>query len=451
MNLRTYHAPSIAEALGQIKRELGPNAVILHTRTYKKGGWFGVGGHRAVEITASNSVNVVSPLARKGKAPTESPANPIGRSRQPGSQSAVAGRSDQRESRDGLFGRAARVQDHLTLDGSNPLRVSSDVASSQVEFAARDVARAVAAAATTEAMDPALVREELASIKRLVGQVLRSGGERSAPALPAALASMYLRLIEAEVASEIADMVVSEVRDELSIAELDDVALVRDRVLWRIERFIAVAEDAPTSGRMPDGRPLTIALVGPTGVGKTTTLAKLAATYKLRHGRRVGLVTCDTYRIAAVEQLRTYANIIGLRLNVALTPGEMAGSCSELSDCDVILIDTAGRSQHDDDRLKELSALLAAANPHETHLVLSGASSESVLTRAAERFTLANPNRMILSKLDEAVSFGVLVNVAHRIGTSLSYITTGQEVPDHIEPGRSDRLARLVLDGGGVR
>src|SRR5690606_9665009 len=93
----------------------------------------------------------------------------------------------------------------------------------------------------------------------------------------------------------------------------------------------------------PENGPLRLALIGPTGVGKTTTVAKLAATFKLKQRKNVGLITSDTYRIAAVEQLRTYANIIGLRLEVALTPAEMAQACHALRDCDVILIDTAGR------------------------------------------------------------------------------------------------------------
>lgn len=433
MNLRTYHAPSIAEALGQIKRDLGPSAVILHTRTYKRGGILGFGGRTAVEVTASSNVNVVNPLVRKGKAPVE-PARP---------------RTDHLRK---AYGATAPMTDGLTAPNTSPEAPKIVTPNLDVyQPAAREVASAVVSAATVEAPDPSLVREELASIKRLVGQVLRTSGGRAAPALPESLTALYLRLIEAEVATEIADVVVAEVRDELTARDLEDADRVRDSVLRRLERYIAVCENVPDPGRMPDGRPLTVALVGPTGVGKTTTIAKLAATYKLRHGKRVGLVTCDTYRIAAVEQLRTYANIIGLRLNVALTPPEMASCCSSLNDCDVVLIDTAGRSQHDGDRLTELSALLQAAKPHETHLVLSGASSESVLLRAAERFSVAQPNRVILTKLDETVSFGVLVNVAHRVGASLSYITTGQEVPDHIEPGRADRLARLVLDGSGVR
>ena len=191
---------------------------------------------------------------------------------------------------------------------------------------------------------------------------------------------------------------------------------------------------------------MTIALVGPTGVGKTTTVAKLAASYKLRHGRRIGLITTDTYRIAAVDQLRMYADIIGVPLKVALTSDDMTTAVESFRDRDVILIDTAGRSQRDRPRISELSRLIDAARPHETHLVLAGNGNESVLIEAAQNFGAASPNRVIFTKLDEAVNFGVLLNVARRVSLQLSYVTTGQEVPDHIEVGRSDRIARLILD-----
>ena len=197
-----------------------------------------------------------------------------------------------------------------------------------------------------------------------------------------------------------------------------------------------------------DGRPLTIALVGPTGVGKTTTLAKLAASFKLRHQRRVGLITADTYRIAAVDQLRTYANIIGLPLQVVLTPAEMRQAVHALKHCDVILIDTAGRSQNDACRLGELREFLEAARPHETHLVLSSTASEKVLLREAEAFVTVGVDKVILTKLDEAVSFGMVVTALRRIGRELSFFTTGQEVPDHIEVSEPRRLAELVLGEG---
>jgi flagellar biosynthesis protein FlhF len=445
VNLKTYRAATIADALAQVKKDLGANAVILHTRTYRKGAILGIGGRAVVEITASSAVNVVHPLARKGKAPAPAEAPAQGSSllrKAYGIAQAPSPVEAPRTGAEGPAGLAPRPA------------VAPEIEASAALSAARDVAREVVAASATTSKpgggdDP--LWDELSSIKRLVGQVLHSSRRPSQPAMPEALFQRYLRLIEAEVAAEVADEIVGGVRDELSPEELADDAIVHQAVLRRLEKHIPVASGAPRAERDGDGRPLTLALVGPTGVGKTTTVAKLAATYKLRHGKNVGLVTCDTYRIAAVDQLRTYADIIGLPLKVALTPAEMADACESLKTCDVILIDTAGRSQHDGARLKDLGAFLAAARPHETHLVLSSAASECVLRRAAERFAVASPNRVIFTKLDEAVNFGLILNVARSVGAKLSFVTTGQEVPDHIEPGRADRLARLVLEGGAAR
>jgi flagellar biosynthesis protein FlhF len=309
----------------------------------------------------------------------------------------------------------------------------------------------------------ASLQAEIASIKRLVGQVLQCSRQTAATVAPSGQAvvamggmpeplfGQYLKLQDAHVAHDIADALIGQVRDELTPDELAAGDIVRQAVLRHLAALIPVSGGMTKAGPNQAGRPLTIALVGPTGVGKTTTIAKLAAAYKLRQGKKVGLITSDTYRIAAVDQLRTYANIIGLPLKVALTPREMAGACSALADCEVILIDTAGRSQHDKGRLEELAAFVDAAMPDETHLVLSSTVAEPVLTKAADKFSVLKPTRMIFSKLDEAVHFGVIVNACKKVGMRVSYVTTGQEVPDEIEMAQSDRLARLVLDGELVR
>jgi flagellar biosynthesis protein FlhF len=188
-----------------------------------------------------------------------------------------------------------------------------------------------------------------------------------------------------------------------------------------------------------------IAFVGPTGVGKTTTLAKIAAQLTLKRGLRVGIVAADTYRIAAVDQLRTYAEILGVNVEVASSPTEAARACERLGDVDVILIDTAGRSQNDRMKLSELRAFLAAAQPDETHLVLSATASARTLAREAEAFGPLGVDRLVLTKLDEAASFGTLISFVERLGTRVSFFTHGQEVPDHIEVARGGRLAALVM------
>ena len=303
-------------------------------------------------------------------------------------------------------------------------------------------------------------REEMHAIKNMVSKILEQqqsgggfggggggvvgiGGVRP---MPQQLFDMYLKLVGQELSDDLAENIVRKVERDLGATSLENTEVIRETVLRHLVELIPTA-DEPFASPPRDGRPLTIALIGPTGVGKTTTAAKLAATFKLRHNQRVGLVTSDTYRIAAVEQLRTYAEIIKLPLKVVLTPEEMKQACHQLRDCDVILIDTAGRSQKDRSKLGELNTFIEAANPHEVHLVLSSTHSERVLLQEAEVFGAIRADKIILTKLDEAVSFGMLVNVIRQVGKQLSFVTTGQEVPDHIEPGRAERLARLVLEG----
>lgn len=420
MTIKTYRAKTIADALVQIKKELGRDAVILHTRTIKSGGWFGFRRSTFTEITATSS-KVAGEFAA-----------PRLRNRPPAPSDPMAPLIDAAQGRraESLASAPAAPLESAPTAPTRPLP----------ESPLREVAQRIIAATERTPVD-----RDIAAIKRMVGQVLKSTAGARHPSMPEALFDCYQRLLEAEIASELADEIVGAVRDELDPAELADPAIVHQSVLRRLAAYIQISPDSLRVARAPDGRPTTIALIGPTGVGKTTTVAKLAATYKLRHGKRVGLITCDTYRIAAVDQLRTYATIIGLPFKVVLTPTEMASACDALSDNDIILIDTAGRSPRDAGRLDELHALVSAARPHQTHLVLSSTAAHSALIEAARLFAPLGSNRVIFTKLDEAVNFGVLVNLIRHIDAKLSFVTTGQEVPDHLEPGNADRLARFVL------
>ncbi|MDX2114392.1 MAG: flagellar biosynthesis protein FlhF [Planctomycetota bacterium] len=413
MTIKTYRGRSIADALAQLKKELGSSAVILNTRMYKTGGVLGFGARTIHEITATDHAPAAAPRPAR-PAPAAAPTAAPRRSAPP-----------------------------PPLEPAPPAPRAIEVApemTDPVPPALRQVAQMIMASNTR-----APIEEELASIKKMVGQVLRASTDRAQPDMPEALFENYRRMLESEVASEIASEVASAVRAELSPGQMADAQAVRAAVLRRIASYIPVAGDMARLARPSDGRPVTIALIGPTGVGKTTTVAKLAATFKLRQNKRVGLITCDTYRIAAVDQLRTYASIINVPLKVASTPAEMRAACAALADRDVVLIDTAGRPPRDEQRLEELRALLAAAEPHQTHLVLSSAAAEPVLLEAAARFAPLGCDRVIMTKLDEAVNFGVVVNVLRRLNARLSFVTTGQEVPDHIEVAAQERLARLVL------
>ncbi len=446
MPLKVYRARSMSEALAEVKKDLGQDAVILHTRSFKKPGVLGIGSRTMVEITATDD----EPTA--AKRPERAARRTLERSSTPAARSLSSAAASRAYA--GAPRTATPAFEPAAPMTSAPAVALAEAPPHQTSQPAREagasagVLRVAPSRQDKPRTDPAL-EDELHSIKRMLGRILTSSNTQSQGrgAMPDALFEHYLALTEQSVASDIADEIVGRVRDELSAAELGDSEIVRETMLRQVAKLIPAAGDSPLPRKPADGRPLTIALIGPTGVGKTTTLAKLAAVAKLRHGRSVGLVTTDTYRIAAVEQLRTYADIIGLTLKVVSGPAEMRPALQELDGCDVILIDTAGRSQHDGDRLSELRSYLDEADPHETHLVLSTTSAEAVMLRAAERFAELRPNRLILTKLDEAVNFGVLLSVTRKAEMKLSYVTTGQEVPDHIEAGRPDRLSRLILGG----
>lgn len=458
MGIRTYRARSMADAIDAVQRELGRDAIILHTRNYKVGGLFGFGGRPVVEVTASPA-SVVRDRQR-GKAPRQAGTRPSHPQTAPQQTPRPRPRPEPVESPDPTSAqrRQELLERYTQLAGAAepqpspkprvepPSERAHEPSPPPTERVERMRVRKSGFAAAPATVG---VEDELRSLRNMLGRMMHTqqAGPVSASALGEPLAGAYVRMVEAEVDRDLADEVVSVVRSQLTRDELCDSSLVGPAVQNALAEVVQVA--TPGRGRT-DAGPLTIALVGPTGVGKTTTIAKLAAAYKLRRGQRVGLITTDTFRIAAVEQLRTYASIISVPLRVVMSPAEMAAACRAMADCDVVLIDTAGRSPRDDQRVDELSEYLAAARPDETHLVLSATAGAGALRRAAQGFAKAGPDRVLFTKLDEAEGVGTVISMVHALGLPLSFVTTGQEVPDHIEPGRADRLARLVLAGGAA-
>lgn len=391
----------MAAAVAHVRKQLGPDAVILHTRTVKTGGLFGIGARQQIEITASADANIRLP--RKNNKPHSKPGPGTGTSPRPATPERAASAQD--HERTGCT--AAPPVDNMQLAHSETLR------------------------------------NELQQVRSMVEDLVKQNRRSQHPEVPEELFTLYLSLIQQEVAAELADEVIQDMKSRLTAQELSNTEAVARTLVNRIENLV------PSTGGVAaghPGKPRVVALIGPTGVGKTTTVAKLAANFKLREQKKVGLITIDTYRIAAVDQLRTYASIIDVPLKVVLTPDELRSAIDEFKDNHVIFVDTAGRSPNDALRLNELKSFLEAANPHEVHLVLSCTSNQNNLMQAVDRFGALGVDKIIFTKLDEAVHFGVIINVISKVNKAMSYVTTGQNVPDDIEVSHARRLARLILE-----
>ena len=188
-----------------------------------------------------------------------------------------------------------------------------------------------------------------------------------------------------------------------------------------------------------------IMLVGPTGVGKTTTIAKLAARAALIEGKRVSLITLDNYRVGGIDQIRTFADLIGVPLRVCETPGDLTRLIDD--EDDLTLIDTAGRSPRDVGAIKELATAVARIPQIETHLVVAAASTATVIEDLANRYCSLNPTRLLFTKLDEVDEAPELARAPARLSLPITWVTTGQSVPEDIEEPTSARVQELATAG----
>jgi flagellar biosynthesis protein FlhF len=198
-----------------------------------------------------------------------------------------------------------------------------------------------------------------------------------------------------------------------------------------------------TLGR-PDGRPRILALTGPCGAGKTTTLVKLAVRFGLGMHRPVHILSMDCYRVAASEQLRSYAAILGVGFQALETTTSLAQALEERSNKDLVLIDTPGVGQRDFDVVQDLARFLASRQDIDTHLVLTASMRSADLTRVVDRFEVFRPAKLLFAKLDETGSFGPILNQVARTGKPVSFLAGGQQIPEDLEPATSERILELL-------
>lgn len=277
------------------------------------------------------------------------------------------------------------------------------------------------------------MKKELLELKRMVQNIQRPAAVELYPDSIQPLLD-YLR------DAELSDGLIKQIGDELlRVTSVKNIELHPEDQLSIAKKVLLQAlKDLPFGGISFERKYINV--VGPTGVGKTTTIAKMAARAMLEQKKKVGFVTTDTYRIAAIEQLKTYANLLQAPVEVAYSPEDFAKSLDKLTNVDLIFIDTAGRNYREEQYVQDLKRLIDFSHEMESYLVLSMTGKEKDMESIIHQFSSVPIEKFIFTKLDETNSVGSMFNLMIKYNKGLAYYTDGQEVPEDIVEGSVDRL-----------
>lgn len=449
MRIKTYTSPSVPEALKMIKEELGPGAVILKTnRTVKKKLW-GLLPSMAYEITAAAdpTSGIAGDLADRAERtsqtalPSETPvgvavAEPPAAlaSKKPLETYEIA----ETPSRSLVAVPGAQESDPQPPTG---IRVKAKLEDRWIEQFNRlgddiqSLIRLVSHQRANDAICSLFLRD--ASVASGIQELIWQGEDQDLEWRKSAYGE-FQKLIQEGVEESLAFLLIRDVTRNLPSDE-DAADRLRIRINRAISRLVQVESIDHTSG------PKTGIFIGPTGVGKTTTIAKLAARFALKDRKKVRLLTFDTYRIAAAEQLRTYADIIGIPVKVIFSIDELDNEVAKAGPNEVLLIDTTGHSHKRIGEYQELSTYIRDQERIEKHLVMSCTTRQDDLREIVACFSVFRPDKLIFTKLDESSSFGVILNEAARTGKPLSYLTNGQDVAEDLIVPTQSTIADLLV------
>jgi flagellar biosynthesis protein FlhF len=409
VQIKRFEADTISAALKAVKAEFGAEAVILETRK--------LGGRKGpIQVTAAFDAKGTVPRSdaapRRALAslPAEAPRDVVDPPWARGSERRATGGTA-----------TALAERSLTLHevqaALTPLR-------DEITSVAADVRAALTGPGGGAALDAATLNTELSNLRALVSDLVL---DRRTAGLSGGAKEAYRTLTAKGLPNELA-------ADLAGALPGDDPTRLGEALAERI---------AVAGPLLKDGAPARVLLAGPTGVGKTTTIAKLAAHFAVTEKRRVAVVTLDTYRIGAVEQLATYARIIGVPSAVAAGPEELAARLKDFSKAELVLIDTAGRSPKDPEHVPGLVAILPPGV--QVQLVLPATRTVADHAAILEAYAPLVPRGVILTKLDEAERLGAAVHTAVTGGIPVSYLTDGQRVPDDLQLASGARLADRLL------
>lgn len=278
-------------------------------------------------------------------------------------------------------------------------------------------------------------------VKKLYSEQRREVGSTDTKNMPSFLKRYYDKMMEMEIYEEIINGVLSKVEETLSDDELDDNKLIYDTVKSELCTFINKVE--PIKLNVDNN---VVAFIGPTGVGKTTTIAKLAANFSLYKNKKVAMITADTFRVGAIEQLKMYGDLLEIPVMVVYNLEDVATVLRDLKSYDLILVDTMGFSPNNKLQIKKVKSLLDTIAPNDVHMVISAATKEHDMTQILSNYRELNYNKILITKIDETQSYGLILNALKIAQCNLSYITIGQDVPEDIEVPSAEKIATLILE-----
>jgi len=440
MRVKTFEATSMQEALSIVKQDMGEEAFILSTRTKQRKTAMGMGEEAVIEVTAAVDESAEPPGTGAGG--TYGLRPPLA-NRAPAPQEAPRRRSPIRDTAPLLSAVAMpeRVQTPQPVPAPAPPPPPVDLQPLRRELL--EIKGAVEALKDQDGRNRVILHE-LDQMKAQLTRIQKQGMPQAQLQLPPTMMGLYSELVGNDVDPLIA-IRLCEYTQRTLLEQGGDETVDPEKARLFMRRVIADFIPVASPIQLDPGKLRVAALVGPTGVGKTTTIAKLAAYAKLELKQKVALITLDTFRMAAVDQLHQYAEILQVPLHVALTVEDLRAAMRFYQDRALVLIDTPGHSPKDSEMQGQLRRFLDELPEVETHLVLSATTKPRDLADIAQRFEPLKPGRIIFTKLDETSTFGPLLSTLVRVKRPLSYLGTGQDVPQDLEMATSRRVADLIL------
>lgn len=396
MIVKTYRAPTMQDAIKKIKEELGENALILSYKKVKQGSFFSFFKKEVYEVTA----------ALDEKPPNEEKSFKTVINSYTKSQPKPKIKESVIE--DNLEERIKRLEQLIYRTGKENIeRLVSDI-KADID----DLKKAISYSKKTEEIDLSKI--------------------------PLGMNKHFTYMCEIGIKKKYAYKIIMGLYKSIDKKRINDDEYIKEYLSLVISQFFK--QSKPTNKN--------IVLLGPTGVGKTTTLAKLAAIYKLKKDKKVGIITTDTYRIGAVDQLLNYAKIMDIPALVSITKEDFKNALEELKDMDIVLVDTVGRSPQDIERLKELFDIFKGENKLHLSLVMSLNTKEEDCLNAYNQFKLLPINDLIFTKLDETKTPGTMLNIVVKTRKPVFYVSYGQDVPTDITEAQPLKISSLIIKRG---